>query len=94
MVITAIDHGTEGAKAEVKLLIDSGVHNTLLSEADWQVVGKQRNGVGKVKLKVNRTKFRPFGTNFTLPIIGRSKCRLWELYKSSRRDRRGMRRTP
>ena len=76
VVITAIDHGTEGAKAEVKLLIDSGVHKTLLSEADWKVVGKQRNGVGKVKLKINRTKFRPFGTNFTLPIIGRSKCRI------------------
>ena len=73
--LTPIDHGVEGAQAKVKLLIDSGVYKTLLSEKDWQVV-KQSQGARKAKLKINRTKFRPFGTNYSLPILGRTKCRM------------------
>jgi hypothetical protein len=33
-------------------------------------------GRGKMRLKVNRTKFRPFGTDLTLPILGHTKCRI------------------
>jgi hypothetical protein len=29
-----------------------------------------------MRLKINRTKFRPFGTDVTLPILGRTKCRI------------------
>ena len=61
---TPIDHGVEGAQAMVQLLVDSVVYKTLLSEKDWKGV------------KINRTKFRPFGTNYSLPILGRTKCRL------------------
>ena len=73
--LTPIDHGLEGAQATVQLLVDSGVYKTLLSEKDWKVVQRSQ-GPRKVKLKVNRTKFRPFGTNYSLPILGHTKCRL------------------
>jgi hypothetical protein len=65
----------EGAQAKVKLLIDSGVYKTLLSEKDWKSV-QQSQGARKAKLKINRTKFRPFGTNYSLPILGHTKCRM------------------
>ena len=73
--LTPIDHGVEGAQATVQLLIDSGVFKTLLSEKDWKVIQRSQ-GPKKAKLKINRTKFRPFGTNYSLPILGRTKCRL------------------
>ena len=76
MNLTPLDHGKAGGQTLVKLLIDSGVHKTLLSEKDWRTVKKQIPGGGAVKLKVNRTKFKPFGTSLSLPILGRTKCKL------------------
>ena len=73
--LTPIDQGVVGAQATVKLLIDSGVYKTLLSEKDWKAI-QQSQGTRKARLKNNRTKFRPFGTNYSLPILGRTKCRM------------------
>jgi hypothetical protein len=74
--MTVVDHGTPGKTGQVQLLIDSGVYKTLLSEKDWKAVSETECGRGKMRLKVNRTKFRPFGTDLTLPILGRTKCRI------------------
>ena len=73
--IVALDHGTASQAATVKLLIDSGVNKTLLSEADWAKI-KSKKGNPKLKLKKNKTNFTPFGTNIRLPIRGRTKCQL------------------
>ena len=74
--MTVVDHGTPGRSGQVQLLIDSGVYKTLLSEKDWKTVSETECGRGKMRLKVNKTKFRPFGTDLTLPILGRTKCRI------------------
>ena len=76
VTITPLDQGVAGGQTMVQLLIDSGVHKTLLSEKDWKALNKQMPGGGMARLKINRTKFRPFGTNISLPILGRTKCRL------------------
>ena len=55
------------------MLIDSGVFKTLLSEKDWRKV-KQKPGESCIKLKKCSTTFRPFGTDYQLPILGRTKC--------------------
>ena len=73
--LTPIGYGVEGAQATVQLLVDSGVYKTLLSEKDWKVVLRSQVP-RKAKLKTNRTKFRPFSFNYSLPILGRTKCRL------------------
>ena len=71
--IVALEHGTASQAATVKLLIDSGVNNTLLSEADWAKI-KSKKGNPNLKLKKNKTNFTLFGTNIRLPIRGRTKC--------------------
>ena len=45
--LTPIDHGVAGAQATVKLLIDSGVYKTLLSEKDWKAM-QQSQGTRKL----------------------------------------------
>ena len=35
---------------------------------------KSRPGENPMKLKRVKTRFTPFGTNFKLPVIGRTKC--------------------
>ena len=57
---------------EIMFLVDSGVHKTLLSEDDWMKIKMEQ----RLKLKKNRTKFTPFGTNINLIIMGRTKCEL------------------
>ena len=59
-------------KTDINLLIDSGVHKTIISEKDWNLV-KPKSGGKKLKLKKCRTKFRPFGTKMYLPLMGRIK---------------------
>ena len=73
LALTALDNGRPSLQTKVELLIDSGVHKTLICEQDW-LKFKQIRGEKPIKLKINRTKFRPFGTNFQLPILGRTKC--------------------
>ena len=71
--VTAMDKGRPSLQTDMELLIDSGVHKTLICQADWLKV-KQLPGQSSIKLKMCRTKFRPFGTNYHLPILGRTKC--------------------
>ena len=59
-----------GGATQVTWLADSGVHRTLLSEADWAQV-KAANPA--TKLKKNKISFRPYGTKLFLPILGRLK---------------------
>ena len=73
MKVIIKDHKELSKPVDVKLLIDSGVHKTLLSEKDWNRV-KPMRGNKPAKLKVCHTRFSPFGTNLKLPILGRSKC--------------------
>ena len=73
--MVAIDHGISSSTTEIRLVIDSGVSKTLLSEKAWASV-KPQPGHPKTKLKKNRTNFTPFGTNYKLPILGRTKCQL------------------
>ena len=54
----------------VSLLIDSGVKRTLLSEKDWRKM-KPMKGQKPIQLKTCYTKFCPFGTNYSLPMLGR-----------------------
>ena len=75
MKVIIKDHKELSKPVYVKLLIDSGVHKTLLSEKDWDRV-KPMRGNKPAKLKVCHTRFSPFGTNLKLPILGRSKCLL------------------
>ena len=76
ITLTVVDHKVPGRPGQVQLLIDSGVYKTLLSEKDWKLVAKKDSGTGKMRLKINRTKFQPFGTNLYLPILGCTKCRI------------------
>ena len=71
--VVALDRGRPSQQAEMHMLIDSGVHKTLVSESDWRKI-KCRQGEDKIRLKKCRTKFRPYGTDYHLPIMGRSKC--------------------
>ena len=73
--LTVLDKGKASEKEDVELLIDSGVNKTLLSEKDWQKF-KAKPGERKLKLKRCFTKFSPFGTKVTLPMMGRSVCRM------------------
>ena len=51
-----------------------GVNKTLVSERDWNKIREKSKKGNRPRLKVNRTKFRPFSTKYTLPIMGRIKC--------------------
>ena len=72
--LTVLDHGIEKERGTVDLLIDSGVHKTLVSEKDWDRLQDRNTVKERSQLKVNRRKFRPYGTECTLPILGRIKC--------------------
>ena len=71
--ITVLDHGRPSLETKVKLLIDSGVNKTLISDKDWAKV-KQRPGDNPMKLKRVKTSLTPFDTKVKLPILGRTKC--------------------
>ena len=72
LVFTAKDHGRPSKETNLNLLIDSGVHKTIISEKDWNLV-KPKSGEKRLKLKKCKTKFRPFGTKVYLSIMGRIK---------------------
>ena len=73
VTMTGVDRGTPGVATQTQLLIDSGVHKTLLSEKDWKQISRRNADGYQIKLKINKTKFRPYGTNMSLPILGRIK---------------------
>ena len=73
LVIMALDHSTESKKAKIKLVVDTGVNRTLMSEEAWLKL-KPHKGKRNPKLKKNKQKFVPFGTNGKLECIGRSKA--------------------
>ena len=76
VTMTGVDKGTPGVATQTQLLIDSGVHKTLISEKDWKQISRRNADGYQIKLKINKTKFRPYGTNMSLPILGRTKCRM------------------
>ena len=52
---------------------DSGVKKTLLSEEDWKYVKKHNPAA---KLKKNCTRFVPYGTKQSLPVLGKARVML------------------
>ena len=72
---TALDHGIKSLSLECDFIIDSGVHKTLLSEKDWKKVQSSPDS-RKPKLKRSNVRFKPFGTQHNLEVLGRTKCDL------------------
>ena len=58
----------------MNLLIDSGVNRSLISEQDWNKI-KLIDGEKPV-LKKCDIKFSPFGTKYSLPMMGRTRALL------------------
>ena len=71
---TIIDHGRLAPAKYISFLVDNGVRRTLISELGWKKV-QTKEERQNLRLKKCRTKFRPYGTQEYLPVIGRSKCR-------------------
>ena len=61
--------GASFGGGKISLLADTGVRRTILNLGDWEQLGMG-------ELKETRLKFRPYGTNHYLPIIGRAAVRL------------------
>ena len=57
----ALDHKTESKKAEVRLVVDTGVNKTLISEEAWLKL-KPHKGERQPKLKKSKYKFVPLRT--------------------------------
>ena len=75
LTMRAVDQGTQSKKAQVKLVVDTGVNRTLISGEAWDLF-KPHRGDRDPKLKITRRKFVPFGSNEKLECIGRSKALL------------------
>ena len=69
--VMALDHGVESKKAKVKLVVDTVVSKTLVSEEAWLKL-KPHKGIRPPLLKKNKRRFVPFGTDGKLECIGRS----------------------
>ena len=72
-MMKAVDAGTESKQAEAILVVDTGVNRTLISEETWLKL-KAHKGKKEPRLKRNKRKFVPFGTDGRLECIGRSKA--------------------
>ena len=72
LVFTPKDHGRPSKEMNLNLLIDSGMHKTIISKKDWNLV-KPKSVEKRLKLKKCNKKFRPFRTKVYLPIMGRIK---------------------
>ena len=57
-------------KIGVKWTADSGVKRSLLAETDWQRM-KARNPT--MTLKRNNITFKPYSTDYTVPVMGKAK---------------------
>ena len=73
LIVNALTYGTESKKAKIKLVVDTGVSRTLLSEEAWLKL-KPHKGERDPKLSKCKRKFVPFGTNGKLECIGMSKA--------------------
>ena len=60
MEIGVVDKGKQIGMVKFKPLVDSRVHKTLLSEADWNFLKKKNKSL---KIKKCRVKFTPYQTN-------------------------------
>ena len=75
VVVTSLSSETGDSKeTKMKLLIDSGVNRSLISEQDWNKI-KLADGEKPV-LKKCDIKFSPFGTKYSLPMMGRTRALL------------------
>lgn len=63
-----------GSKQELTLTVDSGVTKTLLAEKHWKLLLERNAGW---KLDKAKTTFRPYGTKYTLPVLGKAKVKVW-----------------
>ena len=68
------NHGRPGVGEKVTFLVDSSVNKSIVREEDWEKLRISANGLRKLNLKKNKTKFKTYSTGSTLDIIGRSKC--------------------
>ena len=75
VMIEAVNLQEKSEDTKVSLLIDSGVKRTLVSEKDWK---KMKTMVNQkpIQLKTCHTRFCPFGTNYSLPMLGRVRATL------------------
>ena len=62
-----------GDKQEVVWTADTGVLRTLLAERDWDKLKKKNENM---QLKKAKTVFRPYGTQYSLPVLGKAKVKL------------------
>ena len=62
--------GSQDFKAKFEPLTDTGVRRTIINRTDWNRIS------GACKLLPTKLKFRPYGTNKQLPVIGRAKVQL------------------
>ena len=62
--------GSQVFKAKFEPLTDTGVRRTIINKTDWKMIS------GECNLMPTKLKFRPYGTNKQLPIIGRAKVQL------------------
>ena len=70
-----MDHEIESASPKMSLIVDTGVNRTLLAEKEWVKLCPQK-GLRVPKLKKNKRRFIPFGTNGRLECIRRSKVKI------------------
>ena len=69
--IQAVDHGKKSSFVKFQPLVDTGVHKTLLNEADWK---KLKEVEPSLQHKRCRVRFTPYGTTTGLQMIGQSKA--------------------
>ena len=62
--------GSQEFKVKFEPLTDTGVRRTIINKTDWNRIS------GICNLMPTKLKFRPYGTNKHLPIIGRAKVQL------------------
>ena len=70
VTLAASANGKEFAEARIRPVTDTGVRRTILNITDWRKVGDG------AQIKPTTLKFRPYGTQQSLPIIGRAKLTL------------------
>ena len=69
-VLVSIRPGEGGNKAGLRWIADSGVNRSLVSEEHWNKL-KDRNP--SLKLRKTKINFRPYGTTYRLPVLGKAK---------------------
>ena len=72
VLLTAL-HRKEKGPVKANLLVDSGVHKTLLTEEQWERIrpGKTSN---KPQLEESNIRLTPYGTGKSLEVLGTTEC--------------------